>query len=346
MEVNATALWSTDAPLLFSSKPKTNVSNVIDMIQVFLYGVVFLLGSLGNGVVMWITAHQVSRKVNCVWYFNLALADFLFSVSRIVPLLKNAFYEGWPFGSFLCRATSFIKYLNMFCSVFLLAAISLDRAASVVYPVWSKTRRGPRLAWLAAICAWSIAVATSLPFYLYRKVVIDKGNKTKCSLSLGDGETEKLVTYLLRLVCGFLAPCVIIVVCYGVIAVQLRQRKTTFRSKKPFKVILAIVITFFLCWAPYHLFLLLKLGGVKGQAVSIGLPLTSCLAYFNSCANPILYFFMGLDFHRKCFNLPGAFRRALLEDSTHSFRRPSKFTREATSSIDELDNSTVTQRVV
>ncbi|XP_008111999.1 chemerin-like receptor 1 [Anolis carolinensis] len=346
MEVNTTALWSSSAPLLLSSKSKTNVSNIMDMIQVFLYGLVFLLGSFGNGVVMWITFRQVSRTVNCVWYFNLALADFLFSVTRIIPLLKNAFYEEWPFGNFLCRATSFVKYLNMFCSVFLLAAISLDRAASVVYPVWSKNRRGPRLAWLAAICAWFIAVTTSLPFYLYRKVVIDKSNKTKCSLTLGDGEAEKLVPYLLRFVCGFLAPFVIIVVCYGAIAVQLRQRQATFRSKKPFKVILAIVVTFFLCWAPYHLFLLLKLGGVKSQAVSIGLPLTSCLAYLNSCANPILYFFMGLDFHRKCFNLPGAFRRALLEDSTHSIRKPSKFTKEAASSINELEDSTVIHNVV
>lgn len=342
MAANLTSLWSNGSSLSPSSKAKTNMSSTIDMIQVFLYAVIFLIGSVGNGVVIWITARQVTRMVNCVWFFNLAMADFLFSVCRIVPLIKNAFYEEWPFGSFLCRATSFIKYLNMFGSVFLLAAISMDRAVSVAYPVWSKNNRGPRLAWLAAIGAWVVAATTSLPFYLYRSVVIEKGNKTKCSLTLGDGEMVKLTLYLLRLVCGFLAPFAIIVLCYGVIAVVLRRRRATIRSKKPFKVILTIVIVFFLCWAPYHLFLLLKLAKVKSEVISVVLPLASCLAYLNSCVNPILYFFMGLDFRKELrrFSLAGAFKRTLLEDTVHSFRRHGKSRKEPAPSDDDLDCST------
>ncbi|KAJ7304102.1 hypothetical protein JRQ81_011626 [Phrynocephalus forsythii] len=311
----------------------------MDIIQVFFYSVVFLIGSLGNGVVIWITARQALRTVNCVWFINLALADFLFSVSRIVPLVKNAFYDGWPFGSFLCKANSFTKYLNMFCSVFLLATISLDRAASVAFPVWSKTRRGPRLAWVAAVGAWSIATTASLPFYFYRSTVTDKGNRTKCSLSLGDDKKAQLALYLLRFVCGFLAPFTIIVICYGVITAKLTRRQATLHSKRPFKVILAIIITFFLCWAPYHLFLLLKLAGVKNDAISIGIPLSSSLAYLNSCANPILYFFMGLDFRKKLgrLNLTGAFRKVLLEDSAYYSRKPTRFRKDAASSTDGLE---------
>ncbi|XP_053122623.1 N-formyl peptide receptor 2-like [Hemicordylus capensis] len=343
MEANLTSLRSTEASLLSSSKGKADVDSVMDMVQVFFYSVIFLLGSLGNGVVIWITARQTTSKVNCVWFFNLALADFLFSVSRILPLLKNAFYDEWPFGYFLCQTTGFIKYLNMFGSVFLLAVISLDRVTSVSYPVWAKNRRGPRLAWLAAIGAWFVAITTSLPFYFCR-VLIVKNNKTKCTLSMDGRGSTMLTLYLLRLVCGFLVPFAIIVVCYGIIAVTLRRRQTIFRSKKPFKVILAIVVTFFICWAPYHLFLLLKLTGVKSKVISVGSPLTSCLAYLNSCVNPILYFFMGLDFRKKLgrFSLAAAFRKTLLEDSAYSLRRPTKHKKEAASSMDDLNHSTVT----
>lgn len=344
METNLTSPWTTHAPSLTSLKAKDDTSDIVDVVQVFLYSVVFLIGSLGNGVVIAITARQASCNVNCVFFLNLALADFLFSVSRIVPLMKNAFYKGdWPFGSFLCKANSFTKYLNMFCSVFLLAAISMDRATSVVYPVWFRNRRGPRLAWLSAFTAWSAATVASLPFYIYRSVAFDsKRNVTKCSLTLGDVDNVKIL-YLLRLACGFLAPFVIIVACYGVIAVKLRRRQDTIRSKRPFKVILVIVITFFLCWAPYHLFLLLKLNGYKGQAVSIGLPLSSCLAYLNSCANPVLYFFMGLDFRREIgrWNLTGAFRRTLLEGTVYSLGGLSGRKKEAACSADELGCSTV-----
>ncbi|XP_063168281.1 chemerin-like receptor 1 [Candoia aspera] len=347
MKVNSTSLWLSNVSVPLSSETKSDVSRLMDMLQVFFYGVLFLLGSLGNGAVIWITVRQASRTISCIWFFNLALTDFLFSVTRIVPLIKNAFDKGWPFGSFLCKANSFIKYLNMFCSVFLLAAISMDRAACVAYPIWSKRHRDSRLAWLAASGAWFMAIATSFPFYFYRGIKIDKTNKTKCSFSLEGNETAKLTIYMLRLICGFLAPFTIIVICYGIITVVLRRRRTSLRSKKPFKVILALVVTFFLCWAPYHIFLLLKLAGVNGIALSVGLPLSSFLAYLNSCANPILYFFMGMDFHRKLtlYNISSAFRRTLLEDSGTSLRRLSRCKKETVSSTDEIAQSSVVHQL-
>nr|XP_042702650.1 chemokine-like receptor 1 [Chrysemys picta bellii] len=342
MEANVSSgLWLT-SPGPSPAKAKSDLNAVMDLVQVVFYTVVCVGGSLGNGLVIWLTARRAGRSINCVWFLNLAVADFIFSVTRVVPLVKNTFYRGhWPFGAFLCQATSFIKYLNMFCSVFLLAAISLDRLAAVAFPVWSKNRRGPRLAWAAAAGAWGVAAAASLPFYLYRNLVPDgKTHGLKCSLTLGEG--PKLMLYLLRLLCGFLAPFAIILACYGALAAVLRRRPATIRSRKPFKVMAAIVVTFFLCWAPYHLFLLLKLAGVKGQAMAVGLPLASSLAYLNSCANPVLYFFMGLDFRRALgrTTLAGAFRRALLEDMAYSARSHS-CRKEAASSVDGLAQSSV-----
>lgn len=341
MNFNLTAPGISNASSTSSTNTNLDVSKLMDMLQIFFYAVLFLLGSLGNGAVIWITVRQTSRTISCVWFFNLALADFLFSVTRIVPLLKNAFDNGWPFGSFLCKANSFIKYLNMFGSVFLLAAISIDRAACIAYPIWTKRHRGSRLAWAAAIGAWLMAIVISGPFYLYRGIKIDKSNKTKCSFALEGNETAKLAIYMLRLVCGFLAPFTIIVICYGIIVVVLRRRRASIRSKKPFRVILVLVVTFFLCWAPYHILQLLKLADVKSVGLSIGLPLSSFLAYLNSCANPILYFFMGMDFHRKLslYNIRAAFRRTLFEDSGTSFR--SKYRKEMASSTDEIPQSSV-----
>ncbi|CAM5124975.1 unnamed protein product, partial [Natator depressus] len=249
MEANVSSLWLT-SPGPSPVKAKADLGAVMDRVQVIFYTVVCVGGSLGNGLVIWLTARRAGRSINCVWFLNLAVADFIFSVTRVVPLAKNAFYRGhWPFGVFLCRATSFTKYLNMFCSLFLLAAISLDRLAAVAFPVWSRNRRGPRLAWAAAAGAWGAAAAASLPFYLYRNLVPEgKASGLKCSLTLGEG--PKLTLYLLRLLCGFLAPFAIILACYGALAAMLRGRPATVRSRKPFKVMAAIVVTFFLCWAP------------------------------------------------------------------------------------------------
>ncbi|XP_007435303.2 C3a anaphylatoxin chemotactic receptor-like [Python bivittatus] len=315
MKVNLTAPGLSNASLPSSLENSSDINRLRVMLQIFFYGVIFLLGSLGNGAVIWITVRQISRTISCVWFFNLALADLFFSMSRIAPLINAAVYEGWASGTFACKANGFIKYLNMFCSVFLLAAISMDRAACIAYPMWSRKHRNTRLAWLGAIGAWFMAVVTSVPFYIYRNVDT-RNNQTKCLVMLQeDGPVIKVTIYTLRLICGFLAPFTIIVICYSIIIMVLRRRQTSLRSKA-FKVILALVVTFFFCWAPYHIIYLLRLAGMSGTDLSLIHLFAAFLAYLNSCANPVLYFFMGMDFHKKLtfYNITRALKKILLED--------------------------------
>ncbi|XP_070619856.1 chemerin-like receptor 1 [Erythrolamprus reginae] len=323
MNASSTVLWLPNASLPSSLETSSDLNMFRDVLKMVFYTVVFLLGSFGNGVVIWITAQQVSRTISCVWFFNLALADFLFSASRIAPLV--AVKEGWVWGSFACKANGFIKYLNMFCSEFLLASISMDRAACIAYPLWARKYRNIRLAWLSAVGAWLLAIVTSVPFYLYRKVDTKNG-KNKCLVWLKGEEPGVQVTIsMLRLICGFLAPFTIIVVCYSIIVVVLRRRQTSFHSKKSFKVILALVVTFFLCWLPYHITHLLKWSGVDGPTFSFIALVAAFLAYLNSCVNPFLYFFMGVDLHKKLtlYNIIRALKRTLLEELSSTIRKSS-----------------------
>ncbi|XP_043936476.1 chemokine-like receptor 1 [Protopterus annectens] len=301
MEHNITA-----AIPVTKNNAELDVDKIMDMVQVALYGIIFILGTVGNGIVIWITGFQMQKTVNSIWFLNLAVADFIFSLARIIPLIKNAFYTYWPFGQFLCKVNSFIKYLNMFCSVFLLAVISFDRCASVVFPVWSKNQRTIRFASISSIVVWVLSVIMSSPFYVFRNIVMNSSNKSKCTLSLSlsasvdrdDKERNKQTVYFIRFFCGFLIPFIVIATCYAIIAIKVRSRRFI-SSNKTYKIIFAIIVTFFLCWMPYHVFLLLKYYNYKGMFMDIGSPLTSCIAYLNSCMNPILYFFMGIDFQNR-----------------------------------------------
>ncbi|XP_078511687.1 C3a anaphylatoxin chemotactic receptor-like [Lissotriton helveticus] len=347
MDVNMQLAGIKNDTVLSKDRAMVNVENIMDSIQVFFYSVVFVLGVLGNGLVIWITGFKMSKTVNSIWFLNLAVADFLFAITRCVPLVKNAFFDYWPFGEFLCRSNSFMKYLNMFSSVFLLAFISLDRCAFVVQPVWSKNNRQPRLAWIVSGISWISAVVASLPFFIFRGLVLDSKNRTKCSVTLSidlykDKETNKQAIYLHRFILGFLIPFLVILTCYLIIALKLKLNlRSRARSRKPFRVILAIVITFFLCWMPYHIFLLLKLTGFKGLGMTIGVPLASSFAYLNSCLNPVLYFFMGLNFKKKLNqSLLAIFKRSMWDDlamSGLSGRRKAE-----TSTNNHLEDWTVT----
>ncbi|TNN51190.1 Chemokine-like receptor 1 [Liparis tanakae] len=84
------------------------------------------------------------------------------------------------------------------------------------------------------------------------------------------------------------------------VSVVLRTNRMT-KSSKPFKVMSALVAAFFVCWLPYHVFILLELNhqNYDYRVLVAGLKVGTAMAAANSFLNPVLYVFMGNDFKRK-----------------------------------------------
>lgn len=221
-----------------------------------------------------------------MWLLNLAIADLIFCFTRIVSVVQICI-EYWPFGDFVCKFSGFIKYANMFCSVFLLAVISVDRALSVCKPLFTRRRRTLRVAKIVVVCVWTLAIIFSTPFLFYKHVSTDKNN-TKCSVN-----DTSVALYPIRFVCGFLVPFMIILVCYILAGVGIKRTRLLGKSR-PLRILALLVIAFLLCWAPYHCLQLVKMVDSKNKVVKIWKPVASCIASFNSCVNPILYYCMGL----------------------------------------------------
>ncbi|KAL0612432.1 C3a anaphylatoxin chemotactic receptor [Plecturocebus cupreus] len=120
MESFSAEINSTDLLLQPWNKPPEILSMVI-------LSLTFLLGLPGNGLVLWVAGLKMKRTVNTVWFLHLTLADLLCCLSLPFSLAHLALQGRWPYGSFLCKLIPSIIVLNMFASVFLLTAISLDR---------------------------------------------------------------------------------------------------------------------------------------------------------------------------------------------------------------------------
>lgn len=253
-----------------------------------------------------------------VWLVNLAVADLIFCFTRVFSLIKKLFFDHWPFGIFLCKFNGFFKYANMFCSVFLLAVISIDRALCIWQPVFTKRRRTLLVARVVAVCVWTAAIVFSTPYFVSRQVYLGKNNLTKCSVDVkeaakGDNST-KLAVYSIRFLCGFMFPFMVILICYILAGIRIRRTRLSGKSR-PLRILAALVIAFFLCWAPYHCLLLVKMVDNKNAVVKIWHPVASGIAYFNSCVNPMLYFCMGLEVRgRFRQSLMGVYGRALADD--------------------------------
>ncbi|XP_041663940.1 fMet-Leu-Phe receptor-like isoform X1 [Cheilinus undulatus] len=294
-----------------------DIDSIMDNVSIVLYTLTVVLGITGNSIVIWVAGFKLKAKVTNVWLVNLAIADLIFCFTRVFSLIKKLFFDHWPFGVFLCKFNGFFKYANMFCSVFLLAVISLDRVLCVWRPILTKQHRTMWAARLVAVCVWIAAIIFSTPYFFYRKVYLGKNNLSKCSVDSKekDGNSgAKLALYSIRFLCGFMLPFMVILICYILAGLGIRRTRLSGKSR-PLRILASLVIAFFLCWAPYHCLLLVKMVDSKNPVVKIWHPIASGIAYFNSCVNPLLYFCMGVDVRgRFRQSLSGVYRRALADD--------------------------------
>uniref|UniRef100_A0A8C6TW55 G-protein coupled receptors family 1 profile domain-containing protein n=1 Tax=Neogobius melanostomus TaxID=47308 RepID=A0A8C6TW55_9GOBI len=316
------ALVSTD-----SSQGGVDMEAVSLWVSVVLYIITVTVGISGNSVVIYVSALKIKTNVTNVFLVNLAVADLIFCVTRIFSIVYKLRSNDWPFGSFICKFNGFFKYANMFCSVFLLAVISLDRALCVWRPFLIKTKRTRFVARAVAVAVWMLAIALSVPYYMNRRVDLDKNNRTKCSIDMGEGKSAKSYLYWLRFVCGFALPFVVILVCYILAGLGIKRTKLLKKSRS-LRILVILVIAFFLCWAPYHILQLFNMADKNSKKLKPWQRIASAIAYFHSCVNPLLYYCLGVrmrgGFRQR---LPSVYRRAIVavieeepshEDTTRS----------------------------
>lgn len=287
------------------------------------YCLTFLLGVPGNAFVIYIAGLKMKRTINTTWFLNLAIADLLCCLSIPFSLVEMLLDHHWPYGSVMCKILPSVVVVNMFASVFTLNLISLDRFVQVITPVWAQNHRSLTLARMSCAVAWLLALCLSLPFMIIRETyTYEDFNVTLCtshSNDQGDNFQTSGVLSIVRFVFGFLVPLLCIVTCYSIIARKLRR--SSFRSGRALRIMLAVIVAFFLCWLPYHGVDLIRFyGGEWSSPVALGLdPLAISVAYVNSCLNPVLYVFMGQDFKEKVrLSLRRVFERAFSEETTHT----------------------------
>ncbi|XP_052463605.1 C3a anaphylatoxin chemotactic receptor-like [Carassius gibelio] len=288
------------------------------VISLVFFSLTLILGVPGNAFVVYVAGLKMKRTVNTVGFLSLAISDLLCCLLTIYYLIGSKFDDYWPYGSTSCKIFHFVLHITMFASVFTLNLISLDRFALVITPVWAHNHRSLFIARLSCAAAWILALIISLPFMMSREIYTEN-NETYCVHYQADFVHLKMYRRLsiIRFVFGFLVPLMCITTSYGFIARKLGRRH--FNSGRAFRIMLAVILAFFLCWLPYHIVDLIIIYREKSSSlVAFAVdPLAVALAYFNSCLNPILYVFMGQDFKSNVkLSLRRVFERVFSEEGT------------------------------
>lgn len=272
----------------------------IQIASLVFYSLMVLLGVPGNALVVWVTGFCMPRSVTSLWFLNLALADLLCCLSLPLLMVPLAHDDHWHFGPLACTLVKGLFYLVMYCSILQLVLISLDRWMLVSRPVWCQNNRRPKQAAFVCVAVWCLALIGSIPQFVYTKEIKAGEDKREC-VTVFTVFSAWLVTSF-RFLMGFFLPFLVIVISHLVVyrkAESGLSRGRT-RSKRTLRVIIAVVLGFFLCWLPLHIMdfiiLVTPRNSPNSPNVYLAHVLALCLAYFNSCINPLLYVCLGRNF--------------------------------------------------
>uniref|UniRef100_A0A8C0FZU3 Probable G-protein coupled receptor 33 n=1 Tax=Chelonoidis abingdonii TaxID=106734 RepID=A0A8C0FZU3_CHEAB len=269
----------------------------------------FLVGVVGNGLYLWVLGLKMRRTVTTVWFLHLVSCYFLFTL--LIPFFTVYVLLGfhWVFGTAMCKLLNTWVSEGMFTSVFLLALISLDRYILTHHPIWSRHHRTVPRAQKLAGCVWLASFGLSAPYLAFRETQVVDGGRIICinnyalsgvwnGAELQDlGRRVHLAVFVVRFLLGFLLPFCTITGCYVCVGLKMKEKKLVW-ARKPFKVMVAAVVSFFLNWLPYHLYQSLNLykKEVPKSVTGAFLVIYTFSSCFNACFTPILYLFVGEKF--------------------------------------------------
>ncbi|XP_065106783.2 chemerin-like receptor 1 [Paramisgurnus dabryanus] len=282
-----------------TSESGPHCRETICVITVILKVIIFLLGIVGNGAVIWIAGFKMKKSVNTTWYLSLALSDFIFCSTLPITIVHTV-TDNWPFGLFMSKFVSFIMFLHMYSSIFILVIISVDRCLTVKFPVWAQNHRSVVKASVVVAVTWLMSVLLSIPPLKFREIAIEETSMICYNKYEGDHNHQTVV--FLRFSLGFLIPLLSICFCYFTLICKLSANQIS-KSNKPYKIMTLLIVTFFLCWVPFHIVAMIEFGASNGSAdfcsaIYSAQRITVTLAISNSCLNPFLYAFIGKDVKR------------------------------------------------
>ncbi|XP_034974658.2 galanin receptor type 1-like [Zootoca vivipara] len=304
-QANASLSW----PSISGSGPETVIVPV-------LFGVIFLLGMVGNMLVLVVLGHlrpggRPSRSATNIFILNLSIADCSFLVF-CVPFQATIYsLPEWVFGAFFCKWVHYLVMTTMLVSIFTLVAMSVDRYIAVVHAKRSLCIRSKRNATLGVGVIWLLSLLIAIPVAQHQALMRghrQAPNSSFCWEHWADNPAAKQVYKVTILVVGYLLPLVLITCCYAKVIRHLQKKvknisKKSERSKrKTAQTVLLVVAVFLISWLPHHVITMwAEFGKFPLNDISFTFRIIAhCLAYGNSCINPIIYAFLSENFRTAC----------------------------------------------
>ncbi|XP_074069582.1 putative G-protein coupled receptor 132 [Macrotis lagotis] len=292
---------------------------------IVMYSSVCVLGLPTNCFTAWLSFLQALQgNVLAIYLFCLAICE-LFYVATLpfwIVYINND--HEWTMSSLACKIIAYVFFCNIYVSILFLCCISCDRFIAVTYALES---RGYRQLKTAVFISIGIFFVVGLAHY----PVFEMEQKKTCFETFPVNSTIASYYYS-RFVVGFAIPLSIIIFTNYMIfrSIKGSTSLSTHQKAKIKYLAISIVSTFLVCFAPYHLVLLVKAVAfsyyreeeekicnleVKMYTTSV---IFLCLCTFSSIVDPIIYVLASENCRKELSRLHKGWKQwSTKNDSTH-----------------------------
>ncbi|KYN01822.1 Neuropeptides capa receptor [Cyphomyrmex costatus] len=301
-----------------------------------IYAAIFLTGIVGNVSTCIVIARNKSMHTATNYYlFSLAVSDLLLLVSGL-PAEMYLVWCKYPyiFGEGFCVLRGLASETSTNASVLTIASFTVERYVAICHPFLSQTLSNLSRAIKLILIIWLVALLFALPQALQFGVVKhnEHPDMVMCTVKrIIVSHSFELSTFLF-----FVIPMCLITFLYVLIGLKLRKSNMTIpgrtesrncrrypgrSSRRVLKMLVAVVIAFFICWAPFHVQRLIAIYGTNTEDhITSNGPwmeflyllmtyVSGVFYYVSTTINPILYNIMS-----------NKFRMAFMETLSKSFR--------------------------
>lgn len=236
----------------------------------------------------------------------------------------------WPFGHPLCMMCFYLKYVNMYASIYFLVCVSVRRCELIMRPLRYNSSKRKADSFICAL-GWLLVCLGCLPFPLLRNTSsgLNSSASGRLSSEASGPMTSGPVCFselpmmtisipaawallILAELLGFIIPLTLVLACTCLTAGSLREATAGAipdrgEKRRALRMVLSCAVVFLVCFAPYHVTMPLDFLAKANALNSCTLrdlvlrfhTVTLCLASLNCSLDPLMYYFTTDEFWRR-----------------------------------------------
>ncbi|XP_067394747.1 G-protein coupled receptor 55-like [Emydura macquarii macquarii] len=279
-----------------------SIESYVQLFQITVYIPTFVLGLLFNVMALWFAFCKIRKLTESTIYLvSLIILDTLLLFTLPFKIISYGSGNKWKWE--FCSFLESLYFVNMYGSILISACICVDRYIAIRHPFLAMSLRSTKKAvMVCSIICLGVWAGASFTYQFH------EDTNSTCFHGFSNKTWETPIV-LVILESAFLGSLITMIFCTAQIIICLKRiRKPDdplTNTSKSVKVIVANLVTFVICFTPFHVVLLLHYLVKKEvimrnfqEIIRSSVQMSLCWANLNCCLDAICYYFVFKEFSK------------------------------------------------